>query len=210
MEGDAADELDVEVDHFPEEWVVIDGDDGSAHAAGGVFDDGVGFGEDAFEVFGAEFWEFRFGFVEGGFGGFDRFRGGEDLRWQRREFIAEGCEAGFDGLGGVAEFISGHEFDERFRRGVEDVVAGEKRLPIAGHFADFLLRLPLESFFDFADAGDGRADAAHFALVFAADDFLEDPLDHLRDGVWRKPAGSEAILTESQTCKCETCLLRFL
>jgi hypothetical protein len=55
VQGDAADELDVEVDHFPEDRVVVDGDGGAAHPAGGVFDDGVGLGQDLFEVFGAGF-----------------------------------------------------------------------------------------------------------------------------------------------------------
>ena len=47
-----------------------------------------------------------------------------------------------------------------------------------GHFAELFLGLALQRFLDFVDAGDGRADAAHFALVLAADDFLENPLDH--------------------------------
>jgi hypothetical protein len=43
----------------------------------------------------------------------------------------------------------------------------------------------LQGFLDFIDAGNRRPDAAHFALVFAADDFLENPLDHVTLGVRR-------------------------
>ncbi len=44
VECDATDELDIEVDHFPKDRVVVDGDRGAAHPACGVFHDRVGFG----------------------------------------------------------------------------------------------------------------------------------------------------------------------
>lgn len=55
-------------------------------------------------------------------------------------------------------------------------------LPFPGEFHEFFDRLALKRFFNFVDASDRRADAAHFALVLAADDFLENPLDHIRWG----------------------------
>ena len=51
------------------------------------------------------------------------------------------------------------------------------------------------------DALDRRADAADFPLGLGADDFLENPLDHVRDRVGRKPAGAEAIHRDLSGCK---------
>ena len=65
------------------------------------------------------------------------------------------------------------------------MVAGEIRLPLGSAFAQFFFGFPLECLLDFIDAGYRRAYAAHFALVLAADDFLEYPLDHESDGVRR-------------------------
>ena len=73
VECDATDELDIEVDHFPKDRVVVDGDRGAAHAACGVFYDRVGFGENLLEVFCAGLGEIFRDFVEGGLGGFDGF-----------------------------------------------------------------------------------------------------------------------------------------
>jgi hypothetical protein len=50
MEGDAADELDIEVDHFPCDGLVTDAEGVTGEAAGTVFDDGEGFREDFIEV----------------------------------------------------------------------------------------------------------------------------------------------------------------
>ncbi len=185
VQGDAADELDVEVHHLPEDRMVVDGDGGAAHAARGVFDDRVGFGQDLFEVSGAGFRKLGFDLVEGGLGGLDRVGGGLDHGGQRGKLLAQRSEAGFQigGRGGERGGI--HALDHRFRRHVEHVIAGKVGLPVAGHFAQFLLGLALQRFFDFIDARDRRADAAHFALVLAADDFLENPLDHVRAGVGR-------------------------
>jgi hypothetical protein len=63
------------------------------------------------------------------------------------------------------------------------MIAGEVGFPFLREFQQFFHRLALQRFFDFIDAGNGRTDSAHFALVLAADDFLENPLDHERDGV---------------------------
>ena len=51
-------------------------------------------------------------------------------------------------------------------------------LPSGSELQEFFVRLALERGFNFVDAGDARADAIHFALVLAADDFGEKPLDH--------------------------------
>ncbi len=59
------------------------------------------------------------------------------------------------------------------------MVAGKMGLPLAGEFTEFFLGFLLESLFDFIDADHRRADAANFALVLAANDFLENPLDHV-------------------------------
>jgi hypothetical protein len=50
MEGDAADELDVEMHHFPGLLMVADDGGGTAEAAGGVLDDREGLGEEGVEV----------------------------------------------------------------------------------------------------------------------------------------------------------------
>ena len=73
VECDATDELDIEVDHFPEDRVVVDGDRRAAHPACGVFHDRVGFGENLLEVFRAGLGEIFRDFVEGCLGGFDGF-----------------------------------------------------------------------------------------------------------------------------------------
>ena len=64
VDGHAADELYVEVNHFPGEVVPADFDGGAAESAGGVFDDGEGFEFDLFEggAVGEAFFEFG-GFV---------------------------------------------------------------------------------------------------------------------------------------------------
>ena len=62
------------------------------------------------------------------------------------------------------------------------MIAGEVLLPFRGHFPQLFLRLALQRLLHFVDAGDGRADAAQFALVLATDDFLENPLDHEKLG----------------------------
>ena len=49
VDSHAANELHVEVNHFPGEAVSADIDGGAAEAAGGVFDNGKGFGFDLFE-----------------------------------------------------------------------------------------------------------------------------------------------------------------
>jgi hypothetical protein len=60
VQGDAANELDVEVDHVPGQLVVAHDDLAADHAAGGVFDGGEGLGQDGVEFLalrdaGAEF-----------------------------------------------------------------------------------------------------------------------------------------------------------
>jgi hypothetical protein len=50
VEAHAADELDVEGDHFPADGMSAHFDVGAAEAAAGVFDDGEGFGDQGFEL----------------------------------------------------------------------------------------------------------------------------------------------------------------
>ena len=63
----AANELHVEVHHLPCQGPLVDDDLAATEAAGTVFDDGVGFGQDLFQVLGAGFAEETFDLVEGGF-----------------------------------------------------------------------------------------------------------------------------------------------
>ena len=201
MQGNAADELDIEMDHFPEDGMIANGNGGAAEPAGGIFDHGVGIGQDAFEELGAGPGEFEFGLVEGGLGGLDRLGSGLDGGWEFGEFLAQRGEAQFQGLGGAAEILQAHAFDHGFGGGIEEMVAGKVGLPLAGEFAEFVFGLRLEFFFKVADAGHRRADAADFALVFAADDFLENPLDHVRDGVGRRGRRAQAIHATMGGCK---------
>ena len=191
VQGDATDELAIEVDHFPIKRLIAHAEGGAAEAAGGGFDDRVGLREDAFEVFDAARAEFGLDVMEGGLGGFDRRRGGLDHGGQGREFVAQRGEALFEEVGGGPEFLIAHALDHRLGRRFEDVVAGQMGLPFGGHFAEFLLRFAVEGFLDLIDAGNRGTDAAKFALVLAANDFLENPLDHVRDGVRREcPRGA--------------------
>jgi hypothetical protein len=50
VEAHAADELDVEGDHFPADGMSAHFDVGAAETAAGVFDDGEGFGDQGFEL----------------------------------------------------------------------------------------------------------------------------------------------------------------
>ncbi len=101
------------------------------------------------------------------------------------KFAAKRGDAGFEILRGGGEFLGGHALDSRLGRCCECVVAGKMGLPHAGHFPQFFFGLPLQGFLDFIDASNRRSNAAHFALVLAADDFLENPLDHVTLGVRR-------------------------
>ena len=51
-------------------------------------------------------------------------------------------------------------------------------LPLSGKLNELFFRFVLESLFDFVDFRDNGSETLNFALVFVADDFLEDPLDH--------------------------------
>ena len=81
------------------------------------------------------------------------------------------------------------------------MVAGKVGLPGGCEFQEFFDWLTLERLFDFIDAGHRRADAAHFALVLTADDFLENPLDHMRWGRTGFPAAPMAIHQHLRGCK---------
>ena len=89
VEGDAADELDVEVDHLPFDGTAVDNDFAAEEPAGGVFDDGVGFGENLLQIPGAGFPELAFDLMEGGFRRFNRRCGGGDVGRERRELLAQ-------------------------------------------------------------------------------------------------------------------------
>ena len=78
VEGDAADELDVEMDHFPRERPLVDGDLGATKTAGTVFHDGIGLGQDFFKILGPGFAEGTLDFMKCRFCRFDRLRSGED------------------------------------------------------------------------------------------------------------------------------------
>ena len=60
------------------------------------------------------------------------------------------------------------------------MIACEVALPIRGELQEFFDRLALERAFDLVDPGNRRPDAVHLALVLAADDFGEKPLDQDR------------------------------
>ena len=201
MEGDAADELDVEMDHLPFHRVVVDENLAATEAAGTIFHHGVGLGEDFFEVKGAGFPEVWLDVMEGSLRGFDRFCGGEDGGGQRGEFLAQRSKTGFKKCYHLAQLGVFHPLDQRSRRNLKRMVAGEVRFPFRGEFQELLDWLALEGLLDFIDASHRRADAAHFALVFAADDFLENPLDHIGRSRAGKSTGRRGIHQHFNRCK---------
>ena len=81
------------------------------------------------------------------------------------------------------------------------MVTGKMTFPGSRKFEQFLDRFSLQGFLDFIDSSHRRTDAAHFALVLAADDFLEDPLDHIRKGRRFLRLGGEGIHRLSSRCK---------
>lgn len=115
MEGDAAEELDIEVDHVPSGWDAADGKLAAAEAASGVFYDSEGFGEDSVEL--------------------------------------------------ALELVEVLDF-------------GEFLFPSGGALAKGVVRFVLEGGFDFVDSADNGHEAADFARVFGADDFLDEPVEH--------------------------------
>ena len=95
MEAGATDELNVEVDHLPQDILVGDVDVLAAHATGSVFDDGKGFGKNFLEIFFAEFGELVFDVAKGFFRFFDGGRRGGDSG-EAGEVGAKGLDAGRD------------------------------------------------------------------------------------------------------------------
>jgi hypothetical protein len=82
--------------------------------------------------------------------------------------------------GSGAESRLVHVLDQRFRRSIQRVIAGKMIPPGGGELEEFFDGLALQRSFDLVDAGDGRSNAIQLALVLAANDFREKPLDHGR------------------------------
>ncbi len=199
MEGDAADELDVEVDHVPGEGHVTDVVDLATHAAGGILDDGVAFGEDVLEHFAHDGVEFGLdfipsiaGFVDGGFflveGLACDLEGGGvecgEVGFQAIESVCESGEAFVDG--GFVCDAEGDTAEES--RGVEGT---ELFLPSGHARAKGVFGLVLELGFNAVDLGNDRLEALDGALVFGADDFFDDPVEHEKRGQSDRGPGEE-------------------
>ncbi len=178
MEGDAAEQLDVEVDHVPGDLGAADVDLAAAHAAGGGLDDGEGFRQDLLEVLGAEAVElgFDFGegflaFLDGGGGGFYFGQLGEDVLQGGEAFV----ERGGEGL----QFFLPCRLDDAFGREVERREAMQVLLPSAGFLHEEVLIFLSPALLDVENFLDDGAQLAHLALVLGTHDLIENPLDHI-------------------------------
>ena len=71
VKGDASDELNIEMNHFPRHFVVANIDLRPTETTGGVFNAGVGLWENLIKIFVTKDGEVVFDFSEGGLGGAD-------------------------------------------------------------------------------------------------------------------------------------------
>ena len=89
VQGDAADELDVEVHHVPHQRLAVDEHPAAAQATRGVLHHRVGLGHDLLQILRARHVEAFLDPQERGLRGFDGFQRGFDPGGQRREFPAQ-------------------------------------------------------------------------------------------------------------------------
>ena len=169
VEGDAANQLDVEMYHLPFHGMLVYHDFAAAKAAGCIFDHGIGFGQDSFEILGAGFPEASFDLMKCGFCSLNRGDRADNACRERRELTAKHCHACFERLSCSAEPGFVHALDQQFRRCLERMITSQMALPGRGELLEFLDGFALERFFDFIDAGDSGADSVDFAFVLIAD-----------------------------------------
>ena len=178
VQGDAADELHVEVHHVPLDGLIADADRFSHEPTGGILHDREGLRQDLVEVACAQGGKAVLELAEGLLGLLDRGGSGGHLAGQVGKFVAQGRKALVDLAREFGDLLGLHALDFAPGGGFEREVAGEVFFPGLGLLEKKLGGLTLEGFLDPVDLRDHRPHPLHLTLVFGADDLLKYPLEH--------------------------------